>query len=78
MAIKKIVTCDVCGVECGRWYEVSAYPTSFYDWQDISDMPPNETLILKKQLCKDCFERMFSRITDSCYNRYVDCMWGKD
>lgn len=60
MAIKKTVTCDFCGEECGRWFELSACPTAKESWQNIADMiPGNGSFIWQKQICNDCFTKIF-------------------
>lgn len=60
MAIKKTVTCDFCGEECGRWFELSARPTAKESWQNIADMiPGNGSFIWQKQICNDCFTKIF-------------------
>lgn len=40
MAVKRTVTCDFCGKECGRWFELSACPTAKESWQNVADMLP--------------------------------------
>ena len=59
MAIKKTVTCDCCGTECERWFEISVCPAAKESWQNVSDMlPGNGLFIWQRQLCKDCFTRL--------------------
>lgn len=55
------VTCDMCGRECGRWYEIFTTVGALYPSQNIADMLEIEGVpfcgagvIGPKCLCKDC------------------------
>ena len=61
MAIKQTVNCDFCGVECKRWYELDAFPTTSDPQLNIGDMIPPFAggLGYRLQCCKPCFDKLF-------------------
>lgn len=58
---KTTVTCDICGEECGRWYEIYFSIGAEYIQQNVYDMLEIDGVPLcgigyipPKCLCKDC------------------------